>query len=179
MKAKRYGGARLAAVLALCAGAMAGASAQGQSAGNGQAQGGARQAGAAANSARAAGQGGNAQANPPPVVILIPAEVVAVDNNMKNGCWARVYDRDNFKGDTLTVSGPMSIADMAGPFGLKWDDRVRSIETGPKATVTVFDNRNFRDQVAQFKPAQKIADLSKRMGFFDEFGSIRIDCAKS
>jgi hypothetical protein len=113
-----------------------------------------------------------------PLFVLIPVELAGKDATMKSGCWAKVYDGENFTGDNLTVVGPVSLSDMSGPFGLNWDDKVNSIETGPKATVTVFDNEGFRDQVAQFKPSQKVADVSKKLGFFDEFASIRVACPK-
>ncbi len=133
-------------------------------------------AGQSRSSTSAAGStGANAKA---PVVVLFPLDVITVDSAMNKGCWARIYDRENYNGDSLTVVGPTSIADMTGPFGLNWDDRVNSIQVGPKTTVTVYDNENFRDQVARFKPGQKVSDLSKRLGFFDEFASIRLDCSQ-
>lgn len=162
-------------------GGMSGSSASGTSgtSGTSGASGGSGTAGAQGSSKSQAGQGtaGKSRASGhPPVYMLVPIDIAAQDNKMKNGCWARIYDRENFAGDTLTLTGPIALADMSGPFGLNWDDRVNSIEVGPKATVTVYDNENYRDQVAQFKPAQRAADLSKRMGFFDEFASIKVDC---
>lgn len=113
-----------------------------------------------------------------PVYLLVPVDVAANDNAMKNGCWARLYSQENYGGDMLTLVGPTLLADMDTNsfFGLNWDDRVESVELGPKATMTVYDNENYRDQVAQFKPGQRIADVSKRVGLFDEFASVRIDC---
>lgn len=126
-----------------------------------------------------AGQKGTARAGTTPhVFVLIPVDVAARDASTKSGCWAKIYDGENYMGDTLTLAGPISLADMTGPFGLNWDDRVNSIEIGPKATLTVFDNEGFRDQVAQFKSGQKVADISKKLGFFDEFASIRMTCSK-
>jgi hypothetical protein len=90
----------------------------------------------------------------------------------------RVYDRENFMGDRLTLQGPISLADMSGPFGLNWDDRVNSLETGPRAIVSVYDNPGFIDPVGQFKPGQRIPDISTRTGLFDEFASIRVNCQR-
>lgn len=114
----------------------------------------------------------------PHVFVLIPVEMAASETSTKSGCWAKIYDGENYMGDTLTVTGPISLADMSGPFGLNWDDRVNSIELGPKALMTVFDNQGFRDQVAHFKGGQKVPDISRKLGFFDEFGSIRLTCTK-
>lgn len=114
----------------------------------------------------------------PFVMVLMPADVFAKETSTKQGCWAKIYDGENYTGDSLTLSGPVALADMSGPFGLNWDDKVRSIELGSKATMTVYDNVAYKDQVAQFKPGQKIPDISKKLGFFDEFASIKLACAK-
>lgn len=128
----------------------------------------------AAGQAQKSGGGQAADA----IYMLVPVAVAVKDNSMKSGCWARIFSRANYAGDVLTLTGPLSIADMGGPFGLNWDDKVDSVEVGPKATLTVYDNEQFRDQVAQFKPGQKVADISKPLGFFDEFASVRLTCAK-
>lgn len=112
------------------------------------------------------------------VYMVVPVDIAAKDSAMKSGCWAKIYSKTNYAGDTLTLTGPLSIADMDGPYGLDWDDKVDSIELGPKATLTVYDNEAYRDQVTQFKPGQRVADISKPLGFFDEFASIRMTCAK-
>ena len=113
------------------------------------------------------------------VFMLVPIAVASKENSMKSGCWARIYSGTNYSGDTLTLTGPVSLADMSGPFGLNWDDKVDSLEMGPKATLTVFDNEGFRDQVGMFKPGQKVPDINKRLGFFDEFASVRLSCSKT
>ncbi|MDP3669524.1 MAG: beta/gamma crystallin domain-containing protein [Telluria sp.] len=114
----------------------------------------------------------------PFVMVLMPADVFAKETSTKQGCWAKIYDGENYSGDSLTLSGPVALADMSGPFGLNWDDKVNSIELGSKATMTVYDNVAYKDQVAQFKPGQKVPDISKQLGFFDEFASIKLECAK-
>lgn len=112
------------------------------------------------------------------VVLLVPVDVTT-QNQANKGCWARIYDRENYTGDMLTLVGPVQLADMSGPYGLDWDDRVNSIQVGPQATVTVFDDPLWQERVAQFKPNQKQADLSERLGFFDEFGSVSVTCNRA
>lgn len=123
-----------------------------------------------------------APAGQPPVeavvLMLVPFAAAANENAMKSGCWAKIYSGKNYTGDTLTLTGPVSIADMDGPFGLNWDDKVDSVELGPNATLTVYDNEAYRDQVAQFKPGQRVPDVSKPLGYFDEFASVRMSCGK-
>jgi hypothetical protein len=120
-------------------------------------------------------QGPNAAA----VYMMVPVEVVTANAATQGGCWVKLYDAQNFGGESLTLVGPTSVKDMSGPFGINWDDRVESVQTGQKAILTVFDDDDFEERAAQFKPGQQVADVSKRMGFFDEFGSIKVDCLEN
>lgn len=131
----------------------------------------------AADKAQPAAAAGQAKM-PPHVFMLVPTNTAPQMDIAKQGCWARIYSAANYGGDTLTLGGPLALADMSGPFGLNWDDRVESLQMGPRATMTVYDNEAFRDQVALFKPNQQVADISRPLGFFDEFASIRLTCTK-
>jgi hypothetical protein len=118
----------------------------------------------------------NASGKPAAVLLLIPINAPEQNQWKNKGCWAKFYDDQNYRGDNLTLLGPVDMADMTGPFGIDWKGKISSVETGPKARVLVYDNENFKDLVATFKPGQKSPDVSKKMGFFDEFGSIKIAC---
>lgn len=108
--------------------------------------------------------------------LLIPVNAPEQNQWMKKGCWAKFYDDQNFSGDSLTLMGPVDMPDITGPFGIDWKGKISSVETGAKARVLVYDNENFKDLVSTFKPGQKSSDVSKKMGFFDEFSSIKIAC---
>lgn len=166
---------RLAA-LAMLASVHAAASAANGQAGNAQQPKETAAQGAKA-AAPATGQKTTSGKAPEVVFMLVPIAVANKENAMRSGCWARIHSAPNYGGDTLTLTGPVSLADMSGPYGLNWDDKVDSLEMGPKATLTVFDNEGFRDQVGVFKPGQKVPDITKRLGFFDEFASVRLTCA--
>ncbi|MFL6717251.1 MAG: beta/gamma crystallin domain-containing protein [Burkholderiaceae bacterium] len=119
-------------------------------------------------------QAGNAKSMT--TFLLIPINTPEQNQWMKKGCWAKFYDDQNFSGDNLTLMGPVDMPDMTGPFGIDWKGKISSVETGPKARVLVYDNENFKDLVSTFKPGQKSSDVSKKMGFFDEFSSMRVTC---
>lgn len=108
--------------------------------------------------------------------MMVPVTAPESKNWMKKGCWAKFHDNENFSGDMLTLMGPVDMPDMKGPFGIDWKGKISSVETGPKARVMVYDNENYNDLVATFKPGQKSKDVSKKMGFFDEFSSLKILC---
>lgn len=121
--------------------------------------------------------GGNATAGRAKVdYVIVPVVSPESKSWRQKGCWAKFYDDRNFTGDQLTLVGPVDMADMTGPFGIDWKGKISSVETGPKARVLVYDNENFNDLVATFKPGQRAAEVSKKMGFFDEFTSMKIAC---
>lgn len=115
-------------------------------------------------------------ANAAAVLLLVPVNAPEQNQWKKKGSWAKFYDDQNYGGDNLTLIGPVDMAEMTGPFGINWNGKISSVETGPKTRVMVYDNQNFQDLVATFKPGQKSPDVSKKMGFFDEFGSVKIAC---
>ncbi|WP_151638495.1 beta/gamma crystallin domain-containing protein [Noviherbaspirillum aerium] len=108
--------------------------------------------------------------------MMVPIAAPESKNWMKKGCWAKFHDNENFSGDMLTLMGPVDMPDMKGPFGIDWKGKISSVETGPKARVMVYDNENYKDLVATFKPGQKSKEVSKKLGFFDEFSSLKILC---
>ena len=62
--------------------------------------------------------------------------------------------------------------------GLELGRNYDSVAVGPAATLTVWDNENYRDKTATFKSGQKVADLNKKGGYFEEFKSLKVTCAK-
>lgn len=113
---------------------------------------------------------------PPVSFLIVPIKTPEHNAWMKKGCWAKFYDNTNFTGDMLTLIGPVDMTDMAGPFGIDWKGKITSVESGSAARVLVYDNEGFKDLVATFKPGQKVSDVSKKLGFFDEFSSLKITC---
>lgn len=115
---------------------------------------------------------------PPVVLLLVPvAQQSTMQGSTNNGCWARLYDKDDFRGDQLTLVGPVDMPNMTGPFGLKWD--IMSVEVGPRATVTGYDNKNFSDRSAIIQPGQRVAKLEDRLSLFEDVKSVRISCSSS
>ncbi len=113
---------------------------------------------------------------PAPVVMLVPVEIS--DPAMKNGCWAQLYDERNFKGDMLTLVGPMQIdtTDKAG--GRQLRRKIDSLVTGPKAMVNVYEKKFFKDKTVNFAPNSKEAGLIKKLGFTGSIESLKIDCVQ-
>ena len=110
-----------------------------------------------------------------PVIVMVPVHI-SNDLAMDKGCWVKLYDKKDYQGDSLMLVGPVNLAQMIGPFGFNWEDKVRSLEVGANANLTIYDNRNFRDQDNFISAGKKVPDMSKKMGFLDNFRSMMLSC---
>lgn len=114
----------------------------------------------------------------PFITVLVPVAMeTRADTGLANGCWAKLYGENGFRGDSLTLVGPVDMADMRGPFGVQWDDKVSSIKAGPNATVTIYDDTNYRDKAATVRPREQVQEISEKMGFFEDVESLKVTCA--
>ncbi|MGH9894378.1 MAG: beta/gamma crystallin domain-containing protein [bacterium] len=109
-----------------------------------------------------------------PVLVMVPMEF-KVDPQAK-GCWVELYSKDSFQGAALTLVGPLDMATMRGPFGFDWENEIESIKTGPKATIRMYDNENFKEHSEWVGPGKEVKDLDDRMELFDSFRSMKVDC---
>lgn len=115
------------------------------------------------------GSQGSAQASGATVLVLVPS-VQADDAQFARGCWVRFYDDKGFKGDSLTLTGPIAMPKMEVPGGAwkNWDS----------AIVTTYDNENYRDRSATLKAGQAVDDLrAAKLGWFEQMKSARVACA--
>ena len=70
---------------------------------------------------------------------------------------------------------------MIGPFGFDWENKVRSLKVGPTANLTIFDNRDFRDQDVSVPPEPLVDETllnggeDRQQGEADEVGEERED----
>lgn len=125
----------------------------------------------------AGNQTGQQAAAPVALLVLLPVKQ-ATDPRMANGCWVRFHSDENFRGESLTLVGPVDMPNMDAPGAVwqNWDSAV----VGANATVTTYDNDNFRDRTATLNAGQRIADLSdNKLGWFEEVKSARVACKGS
>jgi hypothetical protein len=60
------------------------------------------------------------------------------------GCYVKVFDQPQLRGTADFINGPMRYATLTSlPNGANWNDRIRSIEVGPGATATAWDDAVF------------------------------------
>jgi hypothetical protein len=140
---------------------------------------GSRRTASADSSSRAAGSN---PANPTPMLmVLVPvAQPTTTQAAMRDGCWARLYTNEKYGGDALTLVGPVDMPTMSGPFGVNWSNQIESVQTGPRTTLTIYDNERYRDRAATIRPNQEVPDLEdEKLGFFEDFRSMKISCASA
>jgi hypothetical protein len=112
-----------------------------------------------------------APAAPVPVApaATAPSNTAAAARQSGEGCWARLYDAENFIGHNVTLAGDAAMPNMEGTF--------RSIEIGPNATVITFSEENFADENGRFAAGARVANM-REPGVSDEFESLRLTCAQ-
>ena len=119
-----------------------------------------------------------------------------------NNCWAEFFDDAQFKGNHFRISGPAKKKNLLKVNGENWDKRIESILTGPKTTLTVFENKNFKLTLTEmanhpvlmkslgitkqdileeseiiFHPNSKIHSFGE-YNFYHKIRSLRVDCIK-
>jgi hypothetical protein len=123
----------------------------------------------------ASGSAGSSAPNAP-IIVLVPL-AVATTTTFADGCWVKLHDATDFKGNQLSLVGPVDMPNMRTAFGTDWSGQFDSVEVGPKATVTVYDNENYAQKSATFKPGTKAPDLDEKMGTFEQIRSVKVACA--
>src|SRR5690348_1939456 len=103
--------------------------------------------------------------------------VARVNEALSNGCCVVIYENTEFSGNTLRLSGPAEYANLKNLPGSNqdWGDAIGAIETGPHASITVFDDEDFGgDHIDTYGPNSRTVvsgDLD------DNIDSIRINQA--
>lgn len=105
-------------------------------------------------------------------LLVVPIQVASNDN-LNNGCWARIYENPSFGGSPLTVIGPIDIASLDGTVADDWNG-ADSLITGGAATVTTYGASNFREQKRSYGPATREQNLPS--GPLEKIESVRISC---
>ncbi|MEZ4750394.1 MAG: beta/gamma crystallin domain-containing protein [Bdellovibrionota bacterium] len=89
------------------------------------------------------------------VVALVPVTIAK-----KNGCWVKLYNGENFSGKTLSIVGPHNLSNLElERYGFNWEGRVGSLEVGPNATVTAYDDQNFNREPQVLIAGSNVRDV--------------------
>lgn len=58
-------------------------------------------------------------------------------------CWVDLYRGPDYTGAKARIFGPVELANLREVQGAAWDDAIESLEVGPGAEVSVYENENF------------------------------------
>lgn len=59
-------------------------------------------------------------------------------------CWIDIFDDTQYNGKQHRIKGPAKLKNLFKINGEDWDKKIESVIVGPKATLTVFENKNFK-----------------------------------
>ena len=93
-----------------------------------------------------------------------------------NGCYAFIYDRDDFKGMSAVLNGPgrWQNLERVRVDDIDWRNRIRSIDLGAAATLTVFTEIGFTGMSRQLPSGSRLTRLDDALTANIE--SIQMSC---
>jgi hypothetical protein len=96
-----------------------------------------------------------------------------------NGCYVFVYEKADWQGDRVVLNGPgrWPSVERLRVDQKDWRNRIRSIDVGPAATLTVYTNATYAGISRQFGPGSRPARLESEIRAHIE--SLDIACPAS
>ncbi len=76
-------------------------------------------------------------------------------------CWVDIYDDTSYRGNHRRIQGPAKYANLSNVNGRNWDKKIESLVVGPKATLTVFEHKNYKLTLTEMA---NHPDLMKSLG---------------
>ncbi len=76
------------------------------------------------------------------IIILLGHDLSAAEKD--NGCWADFFEDAQYAGKHFQLTGTTQLENLNNVNGANWDSRIGSLKVGANATVTVFDNVDFK-----------------------------------
>ena len=91
------------------------------------------------------------------------------------GCWVRLYDGVDFRGQELMLIGPLQLAGMGttSPWWRRWNSAI----VGPEARLTLYSGGNYAGRSAVLAARQRSTDLAgKDVGWSGKIESAQVAC---
>ena len=80
-------------------------------------------------------------------------------------CWAEFFQHSDYAGPHFRLAGPIQLDNLLNINGENWASRIDSLKVGPKATLIVFENTNFK---LTLKEIAKYPDLMRSLGVTEQ-----------
>ena len=93
-----------------------------------------------------------------------------------NGCYVFVYDRPDWQGARVVLNGPGKWSNLERLLlnEENWRNRIRSLDVGPAATVTVYNDLRFMGLSRRFGPGSKLPRLESEINA--DIESLALSC---
>ena len=108
-------------------------------------------------------------------VVILPNAGAA--EAVQSGCWATFYDERSFNGSSLTLVGPVELQSLDKGSAQQLKRDIRSIVTGPKATLVVYERQFLSARSVGFQPNSREPGLAEKLGFGGRIESMRLTCS--
>ena len=100
-------------------------------------------------------------------VFMVNALLVGVSTAYAgdDNCWAEFYQHSDYAGPHFRLAGPIQLDTLLNVNGENWASRIDSLKVGPKATLVIFENTNFK---LTLKEIAKYPDLMHSLGVTEQ-----------
>jgi len=108
-------------------------------------------------------------------VIVLPTSGAA--EQMRAGCWASFLEERNLAGDSLTLIGPVVVQSLDKGSAQQLRRDIRSLATGPSATLEVYDKQFLSARSVAFGPDSREGGVVEKLGWGGRIESMRLTCS--
>jgi len=99
------------------------------------------------------------------VAIMVLWSAVPTAYAKETECWAEFFQDSQYAGKQFRLEGPVQLENLSNVQGENWESRIESLKVGPKASVSVFENTNFKLTLKEMK---KYPDLLRSLGLTEK-----------
>lgn len=108
------------------------------------------------------------------IILLVPVQNQGAA--LQSGCWVRLYEERSFKGDASTLIGPVQVDALDKGSARRLHRAIDSVEVGPKAMLSVYEHKMFKDRFLQMGPGSREPNIAAKLGITGRIESLRVDC---
>lgn len=133
------------------------------------------------------------------VILVVGITGTAVHAAPRSGnCWVDIYNAPDYSGTRARIFGPVELPRLQDINGVNWNDAIESLEVGPGAEVSIYENENFdvpggpvyheqelrswgnkdenfRSSVASFTQGHKVHHLGE-YGLHHQVSALKVRC---
>jgi len=116
------------------------------------------------------------------VIAVGALSVEAADMEMKmvdKNCWIEIFEDDNYDVDDphVKIQGPKEFATMKNLEGKDWANDIESVIVGSNASVSAYEDKEFKGTEITFAPNQRVPNLGK-LDMANDIESMKITCGR-